>query len=83
VAPRAVPTNSNVFVGNLNKLAALVTSGAGIAQGYGLDDGRFESRAGAGNFSLHHRVQTSSGTHLVSCPMDKRGSFPAGKAAWE
>jgi len=37
--------------------------------------------AGAGNFSLHHRVQTSSGPHPASHPMGNKGSFPAGKAA--
>jgi hypothetical protein len=31
--------------------------------------------AGAGNFSLHHRVQNGSGAHPASCPMDTRGSF--------
>jgi hypothetical protein len=38
--------------------------------------------AGAGNFSLHHRVQNGSGAHPVSYPMDTRGSFAGGKAAW-
>jgi hypothetical protein len=37
--------------------------------------------AGAGNFSLHHRVQNGSGAHQASYPMGKRGSFPGGKAA--
>jgi hypothetical protein len=37
--------------------------------------------AGAGNFSLHHRVQTGSGAHPVSYPMGRRGSLPGGKAA--
>jgi len=36
---------------------------------------------GAGNFSLHHRVQTGSGAHPASYPMGIRGSFPGGKAA--
>jgi hypothetical protein len=36
--------------------------------------------AGAGNFSLHHRVQNGSGAHPASYPMDTRGSFPGGKA---
>jgi hypothetical protein len=37
----------------------------GIALGYGLDDrdSRVRFPAGAGNFSLHHRVQNGSGTH--------------------
>jgi len=36
---------------------------------------------GAGNFSLHHRVQTGSGAHPPSYPVGKRNSFPGGKAA--
>jgi hypothetical protein len=35
--------------------------------------------AGAGNFSLHHRVQNGSGAHLASYPMGTRGSFPGVK----
>jgi hypothetical protein len=55
----------------------------GIALGYGLDDrgSRVRFPVGAGNFSLHHRVQTGSGTHPTSYPMGTRGSFPGGKAA--
>jgi len=37
--------------------------------------------AGAGNFSLHHRVQNGSGTHPVTYPTGTGGSFPEGKAA--
>jgi hypothetical protein len=37
--------------------------------------------AGAGNFSLHHRVQTDSGSHPASYPLHTRGSFPGGQAA--
>jgi hypothetical protein len=50
---------------------------------YGLDDrgSRVGFPAGAGNFSLHHRVQNGSGDHPVSYPMGTRGSFPGGKAA--
>jgi hypothetical protein len=40
----------------------------------------FDSR-GAGNFSLHHRVQNGSGAHPASYPMGTRSSFPGGKAA--
>jgi len=32
---------------------------------------------GTGNFSLHHRVQTGSGTHSASYPMGTKGSFLA------
>jgi hypothetical protein len=35
----------------------------------------------AGNLSLHHRVQTGSGTHPPSYPMGARGSFSGGKGA--
>jgi hypothetical protein len=54
----------------------------GIASGYGLDDrgSRVRFPAGAGNFSLH-RVQTRSGAHQASYPLDNGGSFPGGKAA--
>jgi len=48
--------------------------GAGIAQWY-------SAGLRAGNFSLHHRVQTGSGAHPASYPMGTRGSFPGGKAA--
>jgi hypothetical protein len=38
---------------------------------------------GAGNFSVHHRVQNGSGAHPASYSMGSRGSFPGGKAAEE
>jgi hypothetical protein len=49
-------------------------SSAGIALGYGLDDrgSRVRYPAGAGNFSLHHRVQNGSGAHPASYPMGTR-----------
>jgi hypothetical protein len=60
-------------------------SSVGIALGYGLDDRgcRIRFSAGAGNFSLHHRVQNGSGAH-PAYPVVTRGSFPGGKAvgAW-
>jgi hypothetical protein len=45
-------------------------SSVGIALGYGLDDqgSRVRFPAGAGNFSLHHRVQNGSGAHPPSYP---------------
>jgi hypothetical protein len=48
------------------------------AQGYGLDDrgSRVRFPMGAGNFSLHHRVQNGSRAHPASYPMGTRGSFP-------
>jgi hypothetical protein len=50
---------------------------------YEVDDqgSRFRFRAEAGNFSLHHRVQTGSGAHPAFHPMDKGGSSPGRKAA--
>jgi hypothetical protein len=58
-------------------------SSVGIALDYGLDNRgpRVRFPAGAGNFSLHHRVQNGSGAHTASYPMGTRGSFPGGKAA--
>jgi hypothetical protein len=53
-------------------------SPVGIALGYSLDDrgSTFWLPAGAGNFSLHHRIQNGSGAHPASYPMSIGGSFP-------
>jgi hypothetical protein len=58
-------------------------SSVSIALGYGLDDwgSRIRFPTGAGNFSLHHRIQNCSGAHPASYPMCARGFFPGGKAA--
>jgi hypothetical protein len=59
-------------------------SSVGTALCYGLDDrgSRVRFPAGAGNFSLHHRVQKNgSGAHTTSYLMGTRGSFTGGKAA--
>jgi hypothetical protein len=58
-------------------------SSVGIALGYWLDDrgSRVRFPAGAGNFSLHHRVQNGSEAHPASYPMGARSSFLGGKAA--
>jgi hypothetical protein len=58
-------------------------SSVGITLGYALDDrgSRVRLPAGAGNLSLHHRIQNGSGAHPVSYLMGTRGSFPGGKAA--
>jgi hypothetical protein len=58
-------------------------SSVGIALGYGLDErcSRVRFPVGAGNFSLHHRVQNGFGAYPASYPMGTRGSFPGGKAA--
>jgi hypothetical protein len=60
-------------------------SSVGIATDYGMDDRMIGVRipAGAGSFSLHHRVQTGSGAHPASYPMGTRGPFPGVKAAGE
>jgi hypothetical protein len=57
-------------------------SSVGMALGCGLDDrgSRFRFPAGAGNFSLHHRVQNGFGTHPASYPMGTGGSFCGDKA---
>jgi hypothetical protein len=54
----------------------------GIALGYEPDDrvSRVRFPAGAGNFSLHYRVQNGFGAHQASYPMGTRDSFPEGKA---
>jgi hypothetical protein len=55
----------------------------GMELGYGLDNrgSRVRFLAGAGNFSLHHRVQNGSGAHPASYARGTKGSFPRGKAA--
>jgi hypothetical protein len=60
-----------------------IISNFDIALGYRLDDrgSRVRFLAGAGNFSLHHRVQNGSEAHSASYSMGTRGSFPGGKAA--
>jgi hypothetical protein len=59
----------------------LANSSVGTALGYGLDDrgSRFRFPAGAGNFSLHHRVQIGSRAHPASYPVGTRGFFPGVK----
>jgi hypothetical protein len=58
-------------------------SSVGIALSYGLDDrvSRVWFPAGAGDFSLHNRVQNGSAAHPASYPMGTRDSFPGGEAA--
>jgi hypothetical protein len=55
-------------------------SSVGIALGYGLDDwgSRVRFPAGAGNFSLHHRVQNGSGAHSASYPIGSGRLIPRG-----
>jgi hypothetical protein len=55
-------------------------SSVGIATGYGWTAGvRF--LAERRDLSLLHSVQTGSGAHLASYPMDTWDSFPGGRAA--
>jgi hypothetical protein len=77
-----VPSGKQAQLQNLRFWVSTIwspDSSVGLALGYGLDDREFESRQGAGNFPLHHRVQTGSGTHQTSYPMSTRGSFPGVK----
>jgi hypothetical protein len=77
-----------ISVYKLNILACMCLckirdSSVGIALGYGLDErgSRVRFPAGAGNFSLHHRVRNGSGAHPASYPIGTRGSFSGSKAA--
>jgi hypothetical protein len=76
-------TEHAVFVVYSHTAVSKKNSSVGIALGYGLNNrgSRVRFRAGAGNFSLHHRVQNGCGAHPDSYPMGTRGSFPGGKAA--
>jgi hypothetical protein len=74
------PTNRVVFIPTEPREIMFVSV---QRLGYGLDDRGSRARfpAGAGNFSLHHRVQTGSGAHPAFYPIGTRGSFPGSKAA--
>jgi hypothetical protein len=78
---------SSVYKYKISLIPKLTTgsrdSSVGIVLGYGLDDLGSSVRfpAGAGNFSLHHRVQKGSGAHPASYSMGTRGSFSGSKAA--
>jgi hypothetical protein len=66
-----------------NQNYEILYGSVGIALGCGLNDrgSRVRFPAGAGTFSLHHRVQNGSGAHPASYPMGTTGSFPGVKAA--
>jgi hypothetical protein len=89
ILKKSSPTNSTFLNSylkpflHLTDLATSRDSSVGIALGYGLDDrgSRVRLPAGAGNFSLYHRVQNGSGAHPASYPVGTRGSFPGGEAA--
>jgi hypothetical protein len=78
----SVPICTHYFCKNHSNIKSRDSS-VGTATGYGLDEGgsSFRFPAGAGNFSLHHRVQTGSGAQPVSYPMGAAGIFPGSKAA--
>jgi hypothetical protein len=78
----ANPETFGYTLGSTRRYNSRVSS-VGIALGYGLDERGSTVRfpAGAGNFSLHHRIQNGSGAHPTSYPMGTRGSFPGGIAA--
>jgi hypothetical protein len=66
---------------SLRKSRSRVSSGS-IVSDYGLDDRAIGVRfpAGAKYFSSILCVQTGSGVHPASCPMDTGGPFRGGKA---
>jgi hypothetical protein len=73
---------------NIHYTWSITNRGARIAQWYSA--GLWDVWLGiwvptwAGNFSLHHCIQTGSWTQPTSYPMGTRDSFPGGKAtgAW-
>jgi hypothetical protein len=71
-----------IFIALTTALFKSRDSSVGIVLGYELGDwgSRVRFPAGAGNFSLHHRLQNGSGTHPASYPMGTRVSFSGGKA---
>jgi hypothetical protein len=70
-------------ISSLQGLRPICFTSVGKALGYGLEDRGSKVRfpAGAGNFSLHQRVQNGSGAHPPSYPKGTRGSLAGGKAA--
>jgi hypothetical protein len=78
-----VGSRTSLDMDSINVANKSRNSSVGIVLGYGLDDGGSTGSipGGAGNFSLHHRVQNGSGAHPASYPMCTRGFFPGGKAA--
>jgi len=62
-------------------------TGAGVAQsvqglGYRLDErASIPRRRNDGIFSVYHFVQTGSGAHPASYPVNTRDSYPRGKVA--
>jgi hypothetical protein len=66
----------------LNEVKPHWSQGSSVTIATSLRTGRprFDSRPGAENVSLCHRVQTGPGAHPVSYPMGTRGSFLGSKA---
>jgi hypothetical protein len=67
-----------------NDLSLVWINPVGIALDYGLDNrgSRVRFSAGAGNFSLHHRIQNGSGAHPASYPMGTGDSGGKAAGAW-
>jgi hypothetical protein len=72
-----------LYPGRYSVLFKSHDSSVSIVLGYRLDDwgSRVQFLAGAGNFSLHHRIQNGSGVHPASYLMGYGGSFHGGKVA--
>jgi hypothetical protein len=82
--PRKVSVTMQKFIYETVRNAVTATTAQSVERlGYRLDDrgSRVRFPAGAGNFSLHHRVQTGSGAHPAPYPMGTGGFFAGGKAA--
>jgi hypothetical protein len=73
------------FIRNMLYFVTNIVWGAGIGQCYSAGlRARWSGvwvPAGAGNFSLRHRIQTGSGTHPASNSVGTRDSFPGGKSS--
>jgi hypothetical protein len=75
------PANSYEFCDNSLRYFAFLPYSQRWAADWTIVVLGFDSRWGAGNFSLNHLVQTGSWAHPASYPMGTRSSFPGGKAA--
>jgi hypothetical protein len=73
---------SNSYYISLHEKLKSRHGSVGTATDYGLDERMFGVRfpAGAGNFSLPHRVQAGSGAHPTSYAVVIEDSFPEVKA---
>jgi hypothetical protein len=78
--PGSIKTEIIKYGGNIGTISDKYVS---RVLSYGLDnqDSTVQFLTGAGNFSVHHCVQNSSGAHPASYSMGTMGSFPGCKAA--